>query len=217
MFSALFDWLLGAGREAAVFIISMVPLVELRGAVPLGAAAGIPWTTLFPLAILGNMLPIPLLLVFGEKLLEWAETLPPLKKFAAAYKKKLLSKSSEVTKYARLGLYLFVAVPLPGTGAWSGALIATLLKMPKTRALLSIFCGVITAGIIKAIPHNESALVQLCGIPIRKHGTLERGCRVAVLNDFRNDVRRSHGCHRYGLRCARGDCSERWGRRKERR
>ena len=75
MFSALFDWLLGAGREAAVFIISMVPLVELRGAVPLGAAAGIPWTTLFPLAILGNMLPIPLLLVFGEKLLAWAETL----------------------------------------------------------------------------------------------------------------------------------------------
>ena len=65
MFSALFDWLLGAGREAAVFIISMVPLVELRGAVPLGAAAGIPWTTLFPLAILGNMLPSPLLLVFG--------------------------------------------------------------------------------------------------------------------------------------------------------
>lgn len=94
MFSALFDWLLGAGREAAVFIISMVPLVELRGAVPLGAAAGIPWTTLFPLAILGNMLPIPLLLVFGEKLLAWAETLPPLRKFAAAYKKKLLSKAA---------------------------------------------------------------------------------------------------------------------------
>ena len=155
MFSALFDWLLGAGREAAVFIISMVPLVELRGAVPLGAAAGIPWTTLFPL-------PIPLLLVFGEKLLEWAETLPPLKKFAAAYKKKLLSKSSEVTKYARLGLYLFVAVPLPGTGAWSGALIATLLKMPKTRALLSIFCGVITAGIIMLIAsHGVLGVVNM--------------------------------------------------------
>ena len=162
LFSALFDWLLGAGREAAVFIISMVPLVELRGAVPLGAAAGIPWTTLFPLAILGNMLPIPLLLVFGEKLLEWAETLPPLKKFAAAYKKKLLSKSSEVTKYARLGLYLFVAVPLPGTGAWSGALIATLLKMPKTRALLSIFCGVITAGIIMLIAsHGVLGVVNM--------------------------------------------------------
>ena len=162
LFSALFDWLLGAGREAAVFIISMVPLVELRGAVPLGAAAGIPWTTLFPLAILGNMLPIPLLLVFGEKLLAWAETLPPLRKFAAAYKKKLLSKSGEVTKYARLGLYLFVAVPLPGTGAWSGALIATLLKMPKTRALLSIFCGVITAGIIMLIAsHGVLGVVKM--------------------------------------------------------
>lgn len=100
--------------------------------------------------------------MFGEKLLEWAETLPPLKKFAAAYKKKLLSKSSEVTKYARLGLYLFVAVPLPGTGAWSGALIATLLKMPKTRALLSIFCGVITAGIIMLIAsHGVLGVVNM--------------------------------------------------------
>ena len=108
------------------------------------------------------MLPIPLLLGFGEKLLAWAETLPPLRKFAAAYKKKLLSKSGEVTKYARLGLYLFVAVPLPGTGAWSGALIATLLKMPKTRALLSIFCGVITAGIIMLIAsHGVLGVVKM--------------------------------------------------------
>ena len=148
MFSALFDWLLGAGREAAVFIISMVPLVELRGAVPLGAAAGIPWTTLFPLAILGNMLPIPLLLVFGEKLLAWAETLPPLRKFAAAYKKKLLSKSGEVTKYARLGLYLFVAVPLPGTGAWTGSLIASLLEVDIKKSSVAIFCGLIMATVI---------------------------------------------------------------------
>ena len=148
MFSALFDWLLGAGREAAVFIISMVPLVELRGAVPLGAAAGIPWTTLFPLAILGNMLPIPLLLVFGEKLLAWAETLPPLRKFAAAYKKKLLSKSGEVTKYARLGLYLFVAAPLPGTGAWTGTLAASILDMGFKKSVLACMGGVLVAGTI---------------------------------------------------------------------
>ena len=167
MFSALFDWLLGAGRDFdldAVRCGKLSPVFFGSALTNFGVepAAGIPWTTLFPLAILGNMLPIPLLLVFGEKLLAWAETLPPLRKFAAAYKKKLLSKSGEVTKYARLGLYLFVAVPLPGTGAWSGALIATLLKMPKTRALLSIFCGVITAGIIMLIAsHGVLGVVKM--------------------------------------------------------
>lgn len=151
MFSGLFQWLLGAGAELAVLIISMVPLVELRGAVPLGVAAGLPATVLFPLAILGNMIPIPFLLFFGEKILDWVCTLPPLTKFATAYKEKLLSKTDQVTKYARLGLFLFVAIPLPGTGAWSGALIATILKMPKMKALFSILCGVITAGIIMLI------------------------------------------------------------------
>ncbi|MCI7125800.1 MAG: small multi-drug export protein [Agathobaculum sp.] len=155
MFAGLFDWLLGAGREIAVVIISMVPLVELRGAVPLGVAAGMPVSSLIPLAILGNMLPIPFLLVFGEKLLDWLCTLRPLTKLATAYKNKLLAKRDKVTRYARIGLFLFVAIPLPGTGAWSGAMIATLLKMPKVKALLSILCGVITAGIIMLIASHS--------------------------------------------------------------
>ena len=66
----------------------------------------------------------------------------------AEYREKLLGKTGQVTRYERLGLFLFVAIPLPGTGAWSGALIATLLKMPKTKALTSILCGVIVAGFI---------------------------------------------------------------------
>ena len=151
MFQSLFQWLLGAGSELAVVMISMVPLVELRGAVPFGVAIGMPEVQLIPLAILGNMLPIPLLLFFGEKILDWVCTLKPLTKFATAYKTNLLSKTGQVTKYARLGLFLFVAIPLPGTGAWSGALIATILKMPKGKALLSILAGVVTAGIIMLI------------------------------------------------------------------
>ena len=151
MFQSLFQWLLGAGSELAVVMISMVPLVELRGAVPFGVAIGMPEVQLIPLAILGNMLPIPLLLFFGEKILDWVCTLKPLTKFATAYKTKLLSKTGQVTKYARLGLFLFVAIPLPGTGAWSGALIATILKMPKGKALLAILAGVVTAGIIMLI------------------------------------------------------------------
>ena len=134
MFSSLFNWLMGAGRELAVVLISMVPLVELRGAVPL--------------AVIGNMIPIPFLLFFGEKLLDWVCSLGPLSGFATKYREKLLGKTGQVTRYERLGLFLFVAIPLPGTGAWSGALIATLLKMPKTKALTSILCGVIVAGFI---------------------------------------------------------------------
>ena len=151
MFSSLFNWLLGAGRELAVVIISMVPLVELRGAVPLGAVAGVPPLVLIPLAVLGNMIPIPFLLFFGEKVLDWLCTLGPLAGIATRYREKLLGKTGQITKYERLGLFLFVAIPLPGTGAWSGALLATLLKMPKTKALTSILFGVIVAGFIMLI------------------------------------------------------------------
>lgn len=162
MFTDLFNWLLGAGRELAVVIISMVPLVELRGAVPLGVAIGMPVYELYPLAILGNMIPIPLLLFFGEKILDWVCTLRPFTRFATAYKAKLLSKTDQVTKYARVGLFLFVAVPLPGTGAWSGALIATILKMPKAKALFSILCGVVTAGLIMLLAsHGVLGVVNL--------------------------------------------------------
>ena len=148
MFGNLFNWLLGAGRGLAVFVISMVPLVELRGAVPLGLAAGLPWGETLLLSYLGNLLPIPFLLFFGEKLLDWVGTLRPFTGFVQRYKAKLESKKESVTRYARIGLYLFVAIPLPGTGAWSGALIAVLLEMPKAKALLSIAAGVVTAGLI---------------------------------------------------------------------
>ena len=133
MFSSLFNWLMGAGRELAVVLISMVPLVELRGAVPLGAVAGVPAIELIPLAVIGNMIPIPFLLFFGEKLLDWVCSLGPLSGFATKYREKLLGKTGQVTRYERLGLFLFVAIPLPGTGAWSGALIATLLKNAENQ------------------------------------------------------------------------------------
>ena len=148
MLQSIFDWLLGAGKEAALFVISMLPLIELRGAVPLGLAAGMPWHEVLPLCYAGNLLPIPFVLLFGVRLLNWLETLRPFAGFAIRYKKKLLSKSAQVTKYAQLGLILFVAVPLPGTGAWSGAVIATLLKIPLRRAFLSIALGVIIAGLL---------------------------------------------------------------------
>ena len=155
MFSALFDWLLGAGREAAVFIISMVPLVELRGAVPLGAAAGIPWTTLFPLAILGNMLPVPFIYLFARKILLWGKDKPVIGRFFTFCLEKGERGGQKLQAKAGQGLFwallLFVGIPLPGTGAWTGTLAASLLDMGFKKSVLACMGGVLLAGCIMGI------------------------------------------------------------------
>lgn len=158
MIQSLFDWLLGAGREVAVFVISMIPLIELRLAVPLGIAVGMPWLQTLVIAIIGNVLPIPFIILFAEKLLDWLSRLPFFAKFANWYKAKLENKKDKVTKYARIGLFLFVAVPLPGTGAWSGAAIASILKMPVRKAFPSIALGVVAAGIIMTLISQGAVL-----------------------------------------------------------
>ncbi|MBS5164230.1 MAG: small multi-drug export protein [Butyricicoccus pullicaecorum] len=148
---SLFTWLEAAGKETALFLVSMLPLVELRGAVPLGVAAGMPWYEILPICYLGNLLPIPFLLLFTERLLDWLARMPGIKGAANWYTSKLNSKKAQITKYAKWGLFLFVAVPLPGTGAWSGAMLASILKMPPVRAFVSIAAGVVAAGLIMAI------------------------------------------------------------------
>lgn len=155
----LFTWLEAAGKETALFVVSMLPLIELRGAVPLGIAAGMPWYEVLPICYLGNLLPIPFVLLFAERMLNWLMRLPLLKKPATWYTEKLNSKKSQVTRYAKWGLFLFVALPIPGTGAWSGAAIAALLKLPPIRAFFSISAGVITAGLIMALA--SSGLVNI--------------------------------------------------------
>ena len=88
------------------------------------------------------------MLFFGEKLLDWVCSLGPLSGFATKYREKLLGKTGQVTRYERLGLFLFVAIPLPGTGAWTGCLAATLLDLKFWPSVLSVLCGVMTAGLI---------------------------------------------------------------------
>lgn len=148
---SLFTWLEAAGKETALFLVSMLPLVELRGAVPLGIAAGMSWLEVLPICYLGNLLPIPFLLLFAERLLDWLARQPLFRKPATWYLGKLNSKKGEITKYAKWGLFIFVAIPLPGTGAWSGAAIAALLEMPPIRAFFSIAAGVVAAGLIMAV------------------------------------------------------------------
>jgi len=131
-----------------VFFCSMVPLIELRGAIPIGAALGLPWIANFLLSIAGNMLPVPFILLFIRKILAWMHTTKHFHKIAEWLEKKAHSKSDQVMRYASLGLALFVGIPLPGTGAWTGALIAALLDMRMKYSLPSILAGIILAAFI---------------------------------------------------------------------
>ena len=110
-----------------------------------------PAIELIPLAVIGNMIPIPFLLFFGEKLLDWVCSLGPLSGFATKYREKLLGKTGQVTRYERLGLFLFVAIPLPGTGAWTGTLAGSILDMKFKDVLVACMGGVLLAGIIMGL------------------------------------------------------------------
>ena len=146
----------------SVFLISMVPVVELRGAIPWGYGLGIDniWV-LTVLAVLGNLLPVPFIILFIKRIFAWIRKhLPKLDGLVTRLENRAHSKSEKVQKSVFWGLFIFVAIPLPGTGAWTGALIAATLDMRLKRAFPSIALGVATAGIIIA------TLVSIFGPPV---------------------------------------------------
>lgn len=126
----------------------MLPIIELRGAIPFGTGLGLPWWLNFIICIVGNFLPVPFILIFIKKMLKWMNGVKYLDKVAFWIENKAHKASGRVLKYATLGLLIFVAVPFPGTGAWTGALIASMLDMRMKYALPSIFGGVLIAGFI---------------------------------------------------------------------
>ena len=136
-----------------VFLVSMVPLIELRGAVPIGTGMGLPWHFTLIIAIVGNRIPIPIILFFVKKVLTWMRgcKVKLFSKVSNFMFEKAEKNRGKIDKYAGWGLFLFVAIPLPGTGAWTGALVASLFDMDKKKASLSIFGGVITAGFIMTL------------------------------------------------------------------
>ena len=137
--------------EFIVFLVSMIPLLELRGSI---LAAGFMNTTFVPTyiaAVLGNMLPIPFILIFITHIFNWMEGVKHLKKIPKKIKEKAMSKSEQIEKYGYFGLFIFVAIPLPGTGAWTGSLLAVLLGLKKGKSLLAILLGVMTAGLIMSL------------------------------------------------------------------
>lgn len=134
-----------------VFFISMLPIVELRAAIPVGAGLGLDFLANYILCVVGNMLPVPFILIFIRHIIGWMKKVPKLSGIAEWVEGKAHKHSKKVQKFASLGLFLFVAIPLPGTGAWTGALVAAMLDMRMKYALPSILCGVLCAGILVSL------------------------------------------------------------------
>ncbi|SCJ92200.1 Predicted membrane protein [uncultured Eubacterium sp.] len=130
-------------------IISMVPIIELRGAIPIGVANGLSVRTALFASIIGNLIPVPIIILFVRKVFAFIRTKSQkLNQLVCRFEQKAEKQSGMVEKYEWFGLVLLVAIPLPGTGAWTGALVAAMLDMRMKRAFPAIMIGVIIAGIV---------------------------------------------------------------------
>ena len=136
------------GKVLLTFLVSMVPVIELRGGIPFGAALGLDPFSAAVAAILGNLLPVPFIILFIRHIFDWLRKYEKPRALVEKFEKKAHLKSKNVIKYQTFGLCLFVALPLPGTGAWTGALIAAILDMRFKRAMPSIILGVLIAATI---------------------------------------------------------------------
>ncbi|MFC1990115.1 COG2426 family protein [Chloroflexota bacterium] len=140
---------LGFSKELVVLFIAALPVVELRGALPVAInVLGLPWYYALSLAVLGNLLPVPLLLIFLKTITEWLGRIDFFQRPLNWLFERTMRRGRIVDRYKRIGLALFVAIPLPATGAWTGSLVAVLFNLKFKHAFLAILAGVLMAGII---------------------------------------------------------------------
>ena len=140
--------------EVIVFIVSLLPILELRGGILVGFLLGMDLLPSFIIAFIGNIIPVPFILMFIKFIFKKLKK-TRMKGFIEKIENKAMSKSDQIQKYAYLGLFLFVGIPLPGTGAWTGSLIAALLEMDNKKSFGIIVLGVIMAGIIHVSHQNK--------------------------------------------------------------
>lgn len=134
------------------FGISMVPVIELRGAIPYGLAFGLPLPLVLIVSVLGNMVPVPFIALFIRKIFAWMrKTSRRLDDIVTKLEERAHKKAKTVQKYKLLGLYILVAIPLPGTGAWTGSLVGALMDIRLKYLIPIVFAGVLTAGIIMCL------------------------------------------------------------------
>ena len=138
-------------KEAVVFLISMIPILELRGGLIVSKLLQVPITMAIPLCIIGNIIPIPFILLFIKQILKWMKKIRIFRGLVERLEAKAMGKSDNIRKYEFWGLVLFVGIPLPGTGAWTGSLIAALLDVDFKKAVLAELLGIAIATIIMSI------------------------------------------------------------------
>ncbi len=146
----MIDILEELNTELTVIFFSMLPIIELRGAIPLGISLGLSPIHSTILCIIGNITIVPFLLKLLQPIMKYFENTVVFSKTIGWVKRRSMRKASLIKKYSLWGLFIFVAIPVPTTGAWTGSVIASLLKLDFKKALLSISLGIITSGIIVA-------------------------------------------------------------------
>ena len=137
--------------EMVIFIISMIPILELRGGLLAASLLNIPAATAIPICIVGNIIPIPFILLFIRQIFKLMKKTKLFRGLVEALERRAMGKSDKIKRYEFWGLMLFVGIPLPGTGAWTGALIASLLEIDIKKSSLAILCGIVMATIIMYI------------------------------------------------------------------
>jgi uncharacterized membrane protein len=139
-------------KYLSVFGMAALPVLELRGAVPYGVAMDLPLPAVLTVSIFGNLLPVPFIILFIRQILAWMKSKSRrLRGIAEKLEARAQAKGDILVKYETLGLFILVAIPLPGTGAWTGSLVAALFDLRMKHALPAIFLGVLTAGLIMSV------------------------------------------------------------------
>lgn len=156
-------------KYLVTFFISMVPIVELRGAIPIAESLGLNIFLYYPIAILGNMIPVPFIYLFARKILEWGKNKPIINKFCnwclnKGEKGGEKLKKTAGTKGLFFALLIFVGIPLPGTGAWTGTLAASFLKIDFKTSIFAVTLGVLLAGIIMSLGSKLIAILGWSGV-----------------------------------------------------
>lgn len=138
------------GEELCVFICSMLPIIELRGAIPMAFAMGLPWWQAYLISVVGNLLPVPFILLLINIVIKWmaSSKVKFFNKIANFLLERVEKKRDRIEKYSFWGLCFFIAVPLPVTGAWTGSLVAAVIGMKPWKAFLSALLGVLIAGAV---------------------------------------------------------------------
>ncbi len=139
------------GKEILVFIISLLPILELRGGLLAAALIGLDPVPSYIISIIGNILPVPFILLLINKILDWMRKSKKFKKVAKWLDEKVEKHKGQIEKYGYLGIVLFVGIPLPGTGAWTGSLIASVLEMDKKKTFFAVLAGVFIASVIMMV------------------------------------------------------------------